>query len=79
MAFAISENVIAPARYRADGHIGLVPTKGGFGTPTILVNGQRYEGSLTDSQAFQTFVATAYQAAGGDTGATPTPTPTPAG
>ena len=24
---------IAPARYRADGHIGLVATPGGFGTP----------------------------------------------
>src|SRR5436853_7752133 len=32
---ALAEHVIAPARYRADGHIGLVPTPGGFGTPTF--------------------------------------------
>ncbi len=32
---AIAEHVLAPARYRADGHIGLVPTTGGFGTPTF--------------------------------------------
>jgi hypothetical protein len=30
---ALAEHVIAPARHRADGHIGLVPTPGGFGTP----------------------------------------------
>jgi hypothetical protein len=30
---ALAEHVIAPARYRADGHIGLVATSGGFGTP----------------------------------------------
>jgi hypothetical protein len=30
---ALAEHVIAPARYRADGHIGLVATAGGFGTP----------------------------------------------
>jgi hypothetical protein len=30
---ALAEHVIAPARYRADGHIGLVATPGGFGTP----------------------------------------------
>jgi hypothetical protein len=31
---AVAEQVLAPARYRADGHIGLVPAAGGFGTPT---------------------------------------------
>jgi hypothetical protein len=31
----LAEHVIAPARYHADGHIGLVPTTGGFGTPTF--------------------------------------------
>lgn len=30
---ALAEHVIAPARYRVDGHIGLVATPGGFGTP----------------------------------------------
>jgi hypothetical protein len=32
---ALAEHVLAPARQRADGHIGLVPTPGGFGTPTF--------------------------------------------
>ncbi len=32
---ALAEHVLAPARYRADRHIGLVPTPGGFGTPTF--------------------------------------------
>jgi len=32
---ALAEHVLAPARYRVDGHIGLVPTAGGFGTPTF--------------------------------------------
>jgi hypothetical protein len=27
--------VLAPFRYRVDGHIGLVPTAGGFGTPAL--------------------------------------------
>jgi hypothetical protein len=30
---ALAEHVLAPARYRADGHIGLVPAPAGFGTP----------------------------------------------
>ena len=32
---ALAEHVLAPARYRVDGHIGLTPTPGGFGTPTF--------------------------------------------
>ncbi|MDP9334176.1 MAG: hypothetical protein M3Q30_12840 [Actinomycetota bacterium] len=32
---ALAEHVLAPARYRSDGHIGLVQTPGGFGTPTF--------------------------------------------
>jgi hypothetical protein len=31
---AVAEQVLAPARYRADRRIGLVPAAGGFGTPT---------------------------------------------
>lgn len=30
---SVAEHVLAPARYQADGHIGLVPTPDGFGTP----------------------------------------------
>src|SRR5947208_15630640 len=32
---ALGEHVLAAARYRVDGHLGLVPTPGGFGTPTF--------------------------------------------
>jgi len=50
------------------------------GTPTILVNGQKYPGAVDDLAAFQAFVI---QAAGNtfndNSTPTPTPTPTPAG
>jgi hypothetical protein len=36
----LAEHVLAPVRYRADGHIGLVITTGGFGTP-MLADGER--------------------------------------
>lgn len=45
------------------------------GTPTVIVNGQQYQGTLTDPSTFQSFVETAVTAAGSKT--TPTPTPTP--
>lgn len=44
------------------------------GTPTVLVNGQKYSGSLTDPDAFSAFVV---QVAG-EAYSTATPTPTPA-
>jgi protein-disulfide isomerase len=48
------------------------------GTPTVIVNGLKYEGSVTDLATFQAFVI---QAAGDtfnqNSTATPTPTPTP--
>ncbi len=48
------------------------------GTPTVIVNGLKYEGSSTDLAAFQAFLI---QAAGEtfneSSSATPTPTPTP--
>jgi protein-disulfide isomerase len=43
------------------------------GTPTILVNGTRYTGSLTDPEEFRAFVLQASS----DTYSTSTPTPTP--
>jgi protein-disulfide isomerase len=49
------------------------PSTGGFGTPTVLVNGVRYTGALDDPQAFAAFIA---QNADFDEPA-PTPTPTP--
>ncbi|MEO8263025.1 MAG: thioredoxin domain-containing protein [Pseudolysinimonas sp.] len=51
---------------------------GNFGTPTVLVNGQRYEGSLTDASEFQAFIGSVFtEAVDGGDGSTPTPTPTP--
>ena len=32
---ALAEHVIAPARYRAEGRIGLIPSVNGFGTPSF--------------------------------------------
>ncbi|GAA2240011.1 DsbA family protein [Herbiconiux moechotypicola] len=55
------------------------------GTPTVLVNGQKYSGSLTDPDAFSAFVVQVAGEAYDDSTATPTPTPsaepteTPAG
>jgi hypothetical protein len=37
---ALAEHVLAPFRYRADGHIGLVVVSGGFGTP-VVADGER--------------------------------------
>jgi hypothetical protein len=37
---ALAEHVLAPARYRAETHIGLVPAAGGFGTP-MFGDGER--------------------------------------
>lgn len=47
------------------------------GTPTVLVNGQQYGGSLEDPQEFQAFVVQATSATFNDSDSTPTPTPTP--
>ncbi|MGI9822490.1 thioredoxin domain-containing protein [Agromyces sp. Marseille-Q5079] len=47
------------------------------GTPTVLVNGQQYSGSLTDAQEFQSFVVQATSATFNESESTPTPTPTP--
>jgi protein-disulfide isomerase len=44
------------------------------GTPTIIVNGLKYEGSVSDLASFQAFVI---QAAGSDFNENSTPTPTP--
>ena len=37
---ALAEQVVAPARYQAERHIGLAPTPGGFGTP-MFGDGER--------------------------------------
>jgi len=36
---AVAEHVLAAARHRWDGHIGLRATPGGFGTPAVVVDG----------------------------------------
>jgi protein-disulfide isomerase len=48
------------------------------GTPTVLVNGKQYVGSLEDPAEFQSFVLQAAGEAYSESTATPTPTPTPA-
>ena len=48
---------LAAATNRAASDPKLVnPANGSFGTPTVLVNGHMYTGSLTDPNAFATFV-----------------------
>ncbi|WP_127794090.1 thioredoxin domain-containing protein [Agromyces sp. LHK192] len=51
------------------------------GTPTVLVNGKQYQGSLDDAAEFQAFVTQAASESSlessDDPSATPTPTPTP--
>lgn len=44
------------------------------GTPTVIVNGKQYQGSLTDATAFASFVQSTV---GSSSTSTPTPTPTP--
>ena len=52
------------------------PATGSFGTPTIFVNGTRYQpSSLSDTTEFAAFVAANSGTA--STGSTPSPTPTP--
>lgn len=47
------------------------------GTPTVLVNGKQYVGSLTDPAEFQSFVLQATGETFSESNSTPTPTPTP--
>ena len=46
------------------------------GTPTVLVNGQQYSGSLTDADAFSAFVLQVASEAYSTTTPAPTPEPT---
>jgi protein-disulfide isomerase len=48
------------------------------GTPTVLVNGQQYVGSLTDPAEFQSFVLQATGATFSESNSTETPSPSPA-
>ena len=48
------------------------------GTPTVIVNGLKYEGPVNDLASFQAFVVQAAGTTFNETStATPTPTPTP--
>lgn len=49
------------------------------GTPFVLVNGQKYSGSLTDADAFAAFVVQVAGETSDTSTSTPTPTPAPAG
>ena len=71
------KNWVADARARAlNGPIPNSNVDKVKGTPTVIVNGKKYEGSISDLASFQAFVI---QAAGSDfnENSTPTPTPTP--
>ena len=55
----------------------LAGPQGGFGTPTVFVNGERYQGGFTNAEQFAAFVAAAVKDAGSSGSVTfPTPTPT---
>ncbi|TFC30717.1 hypothetical protein E3O25_03320 [Cryobacterium sp. TMT1-3] len=70
------ESWVKAATDRAlDGPIPNSSMKSIIGTPTILVNGKPYTGSLEDPKEFASFV----QQALGETYSTSTPTPTPGG
>ncbi|WP_309709662.1 thioredoxin domain-containing protein [Pseudolysinimonas sp.] len=63
---------VAAATERATSDPDLAnPSTGGFGTPTVLINGVRYTGALDDPQAFAAFVAQNADFSESD----PTPTP----
>ena len=48
---------MAAATQRATSDSSLInPSSGGFGTPTVLVNGQMYTGDVSDASAFLAFV-----------------------
>jgi protein-disulfide isomerase len=68
---------VTAATNRALANPDLKNADGNFGTPTVLINGQRYEGSLTDASEFQAFVGSVFATVTTDDGSTPTPTPTP--
>jgi protein-disulfide isomerase len=68
---------VTDATARALANADLKNADGNFGTPTVLVNGERYEGSLTDASEFQAFVGSVFTDAVAGDDATPTPTPTP--
>ena len=47
---------VASATTRATSDPSLLDSSGQFGTPTVLVNGQRYSGSITDPAALASFI-----------------------
>jgi len=66
------------ATNRAVSNPKLLSATGQFGTPTVLVNGSKYSGSISDPTAFAQFVASVAGASFTDPGtATPAPTPAP--
>lgn len=72
---------VAAARDRAlTGPVPNSDVKAISSTPTIIVNGVKYEGGLNDSVAFAAFVVKAAGASFNESSTpTPTPTPTPSG
>ena len=62
---------------RAVSNPKLLSAQGQFGTPTVLVNGSKYAGSISDPTAFAQFIASVAGASFTDP-ATPAPAPAPA-
>lgn len=67
---------VTAATSRALADADLKDSDGNFGTPVVLVNGERYTGSLTDATVFESFVAQIFTQLPADDAPTPTPTPT---
>ena len=65
------------ATTRAVSNPKLLSASGQFGTPTVLVNGSKYAGSISDPTAFAQFVSSVAGASFTDP-SVPTPAPTPA-
>ena len=69
---------VTSATDRATSDPALLNADGQFGTPTVLVNGQRYEGAIDDAAQFAQFIASADGAAfSEESSASPSPSPTP--
>jgi len=72
------EGWVEAATQRAVTDPALLNEQGQFGTPTVLVNGERFTGAPTDATAFAQFIAEADGAAfSEETSSSPSPSPAP--
>ncbi|RFA14279.1 hypothetical protein B7R21_06755 [Subtercola boreus] len=71
------DNWVVDASNRAKANIPNSDVANLTASPTVVLDGTVYTGSVSDATAFETFVTATYQAAVPESTATPTPTPTP--